>query len=369
MTRTPAEPSLARLGVTTLSAVWLVLLLGCGAKDPDPTPPLPVTAVEVGTTDTGANESRYSGSINADASVDVAFKVSGVVDEVTQILGADGRRRNLQDGDVVRRGTPLARLRPNEFRDQVSDAEATLRQAQADYERASQLYENRSVSKAEYDAAYARYTASRAHQSQAMLSLTDAVLRSPIDGVILRRSVEVGSLAGPSAPAFTVADTRRVKVVFGVPDVIVAHLRLNGPLTIQAEALPGKTLQGRITRISSSADPSSRVFEVEAAIPNPDGRMKVGMLATLRLGAAGPAETVSVPLAAVVRPAGDSTGYAVYVLQDSAGVQLARIRRVVLGEASGNAIAVKQGLQAGDRVILRGATIVSDGQPVRVIPL
>jgi multidrug efflux system membrane fusion protein len=353
---------------TTAGVFVAGVLLGCGPRDPAPTPPLPVTVVEVGTTYHGPDQSRYSGSINADASVDVAFKVSGVVDEVTQILGADGRRRNLQDGDLVRRGTPLARLRPHEFRDQVSDAEATLRQAQADYERASQLYENRSVSKADYDAAYARYTASRARQSQAMLSLTDAVLRSPIDGVILRRMVEVGSLAGPTAPAFTVADTRRVKVVFGVPDVIVAHLELNGPLTIQAEALPGKLLEGRITRISPSADPSSRVFEVEAAIPNPEGLMKVGMLATLRLGAAGPGERLSVPLAAVVRPAGDSTGYAVYVVHDSSGAQFARIRRVTLGDMTGNAIAVREGLHPGDRVILRGATIVTDGQVVRITP-
>jgi RND family efflux transporter MFP subunit len=132
--------------------------------------------------------------------------------------------RALQDGDMVRRGAVLARLRQNEFRDQVSDAEASLRQAQADYERAAQLYENRSVSKAEYDAAYARYTAGIARQSQAAISLGDATLRAPIDGVILKRTVEVGSLAGPSAPAFTVADTRVVKVIFGVPDVVVAGL-------------------------------------------------------------------------------------------------------------------------------------------------
>jgi RND family efflux transporter MFP subunit len=286
---------------------------------------------------------------------------------VTQIRGADGRRRNLQDGDEVRRGTALARLRPTEFQDQVSDAEATLRQAQADYERASQLFENRSVSKADYDAAYARYTASRAKQSQAKLSLNDAVLRSPIDGVILKRSVEVGSLAGPLAPAFTVADTRRVKVVFGVPDVIVAHLKLNGPLKIQAEAMPGKVLEGRITRISPSADPSSRVFDVEAALPNPDGRMKVGMLATLRLGDSGPEEALFVPLAAIVRPAGDSTGYAVYVVQEASPPK-AHLKRVTLGDVTGNLIAVREGLHSGDRVILRGATVVADGQPVRVIP-
>jgi multidrug efflux system membrane fusion protein len=291
-----------------------------------------------------------------------------VVDEITQVRGADGRTRNLQDGDPVTRGDTLARLRQDEFRDQVADADATLRQAQADFERASQLYENRSVSKADYDAAYARYTASRARQNQSALSLRDATLVSPIDGVILKRTVEVGSLSGPSAPAFTVADTRVVKVVFGVPDVIVDRLKPGSRLTILAEALPGLTLEGRITRISPSADPNSRVFEVEAALPNPNGRLKVGMLATLSLGEAG-VGGIFVPLAAVVRPADDSAGYAVYVLRDSAGgAATAQIRRIALGDVSGNLIAVRQGLEAGDRVIVRGATIVADGQTVEVMP-
>ena len=348
-------------------AALLIGAAGCGAGDPPPTPPLPVTVATIGNGG-GASETRYSGSIAADASVDVAFRVSGVVEEVIRVRGADGRMRNLQDGDHVRRGDVLARLRQVEFRDQVSDAEASARQAQADFERASQLYENRSIAKADYDAAYARFTASRARQSQSELSLRDATLRAPIEGVILRRTVEVGSLAGPSAPAFTIADTRTVKVVFGVPDVIVAGLRLGGRLRIHAEAIPGETLEGRITRISPSADPASRVFEVEAALPNRDGRMKVGMLATLRLGDGAEAAALYVPLAAVVRPAGDSTGYAVYVAADSAGASVARLRRVSLGDVSGNLIAVPDGLVPGERVIVRGATIVADGQPVQIIP-
>lgn len=340
----------------------------CGGEPPPPAPPLPVTAVSAGGTSGATGETRYSGAIKADASVDVAFRVSGIVEDVSRVRGADGRTRVLQDGDLVRKGQVLARLRQNEYRDQVSDAEAGLRQAQADYERAAQLYENRSVSKAEYDAAYARYTAGIARRSQAAISLGDATLRAPIDGVILRRTVEVGSLAGPSAPAFTVADTRVVKVVFGVPDVVVAKLTPGGRLAIQAEAIPGAVLTGRITRISPSADPSSRVFEVEAALPNPDGRLKVGMLATLSLGEGTPAASIYVPLAAVVRPAGDSTGYAVFVVSDSAGAQTARLTRVELGEVSGNLIAVRQGLAPGARVILRGATIVADGQSIQVMP-
>ena len=353
-------------GIGWLAGGMLGVLAACGGSEPPPVPALPVTVALVGD-GTGANEARYGGAIKADASVDVAFRMSGIVDAVTQVPGADGRRRTLQDGDPVRRGAVLARLRQDEFQDQLSDADAGLRQAEADYERASQLYENRSISKAEYDAAYARYTAGRAKRSQAGISLADATLRSPIDGVILRRSVEVGSLAGPSVPAFTIADTRVVKVVFGVPDVVVAGLKLGEPLAIQAEAMPGVVLQGRITRISPSADPSSRVFEVEAALPNPESRLKVGMLATLRLGD-GPADAgLYVPLAAVVRPAGDSTGYAVFVVQETSA-STAGLRRVRLGEVSGNLIAVREGLSAGERVVVRGATIVADGQTVRVTP-
>ena len=165
-----------------LAAAILGVSVACGRDGPPRTPPLPVTVAGVGAAGDGVNETRYSGSINADASVDLAFKVSGVVEDVTQVRGADGRMRNLQDGDRVRRGAVLARLREDEYRDRLAEAEASLRQAQADFERASQLYENRSVSKADYDAAYARYSSSRANQSQARLSLRDATLRCPWTG-------------------------------------------------------------------------------------------------------------------------------------------------------------------------------------------
>lgn len=338
----------------------------CGGDPPAPVPPVPVTVVQVGGSSEDQGTTRYSGAIKADESVDMAFRVSGIVDAITQVRGADGRLRPIQDGDPVRRGAVLARLRQTEFRDQLTDADAALRQAEADYERASQLFENRSISKAEYDAAYARYTASKARRSQTNISLGDATLRAPLDGVILRRVAEVGSLAGPSAPAFTIADTRVVKVVFGVPDVVVARLKLGQIVPIQAEALPGVSLEGRITRISPSADPNSRVFEVETALPNPQGRLKVGMLATLQLGNATGDAGIFVPLATVVRAASDTGSYAVFVVANSSAAT-AKLRRVRLGQVSGNLIAVREGLSAGEWVIVRGATIITDGQAVQII--
>jgi RND family efflux transporter MFP subunit len=132
--------------------------------------------------------------------------------------------------------------------------------------------------------------------------------------------------------------------------------------------MPGAILEGRISRISPSADPNSRVFEVEAALPNPEGKLKVGMLATLTLGKSNTTSNIYVPLAAVIRPAGDTEGYALYTVTDSAGRQVARLTRVRLGDVSGNLIAVQEGLTPGARVIVRGATIVANGQAVQVIP-
>lgn len=346
----------------------LVGLTACGSKPAD-TPPLPVT-VQVVAGGSGGGGVRYSASIRPDVQVDVAFKVSGYVEAIAQVRGADGRMRNVQDGDYVRRGSVLARIRDREYRDAVAQAEAALTQAKADFDRVSQLFENRSASKADYDAAYAKYQANQAQHDQAMQSLSDCALRAPLDGYVLRRAVEVGTLVAPGAAGFSVGDLRAVKVVFGVPDVLIGTMKLGAPQNVAAEAVPGAPLRGRITRVAPSADPSSRVFEVEVTIPNPDGRLKPGMIASLEVaGAAAQASAAMlVPLNAVVRPPGAASGYAVFVVEDLQGRPTARLRRVELGDVSGNLIRVTAGLSGGEQVVVRGATLATDSQSVRIIP-
>lgn len=349
-------------------SLTLIGLTACHRKPVD-APPLPVT-VQVVSGGTGANGVRYSASIRPDVQVDVAFKVSGYVEDIAQVRGADNRMRNIQDGDYVRRGTVLARIRDREYRDAVAQAEAALTQAKADFDRVSQMFENKSASKADYDAAYAKYQANQAQHDQATQSLNDCSLRAPLDGYVLRRAVEVGTLVAPGAPGFSVGDLRAVKVVFGVPDVLVGTMKPGAPQNVAAEAVPGPPQRGRITRVAPSADPTSRVFEVEVTIPNPDSRLKPGMIASLEVtgAAAQTGAAVLVPLNAVVRPPGDANGYAVYVVEDGQGRQLARFRRVELGDVSGNFIRVTAGLQGGERVIVRGATLAVDSQTVRIIP-
>ncbi len=347
----------------------MMLLAGCRHEKPAESAPLPVTVTRVAGT-SGSGGSRYSASLTPDVEVDAAFKVSGYVEQILQLKGADGRLRNLQDGDFVRRGTVLARIRSREYKDAETQAAAALTRSKADFDRTAQLFENRSVSKADYDAAYARFQADQAEHDRAVQSLADCALVAPLDGYVLSRSVEVGTLVSPGAPAFEIGNLGSVKVVFGVPDVMVATLKPGALQKVSVEAVPGTVFQGRYTRVSPSADASSRMFQAEVTIPNPDGKLKPGMIAALEVehGKGAPVARMLVPLNAVVRPPGKDSGFAVYVVEQNGDQSVAKLRTVELGDISGNLIQVTKGLNGGEGVIVRGATLAVNDAPVRVIP-
>jgi len=276
----------------------------------------------------------------------------------------------------------LAHVRESEYSDRVTSAKAQIDQAQAnfekvrlDFDRAANLYKSDSYTKVQYDAAKSAFDtgsasvdSAKAAWQQAKTSLNDCSLRSPLNGWVLSRQVEVGALVGGGSPAFVLADTHLVKAVFGVPDTRVNQVKLGAPQTISTTSLP-EEFHGRITSVSPSADPKSRVFSVEVTIPNPDNRLKPGMIATLNLSAAGrPAPVTVVPLSAVVRSTQHSDGFAVFVVSQQAGKTLVHERSVEIGDTLGNSISVTKGLEAGEQVVVTGATLIKDGDEIKVIP-
>ena len=396
----------------------LSLLLGAGvwagcrraqSYQPPPTP-VRVESVKVHAPGKQAVSARYSAIIKPAAQVELAFKSDGYVSAIHQARGADGRTRDVQEGDWIARGTALARLRAADFENkasraeaqlaearsahqtsqaQLAEAEAALRQARTDLERARDLLESRSLTRPEYEAAKtkfdlaearadaaraqtgvagARINAARALAAEARLAVADAVLPAPISGLLLKRTVEVGALASPGLPTFVIADLSSVKAVFGVPDVVAAQLKPGLTETLTSEAIPGVEMRGLITRIAPAADPKSRVFEVEVTIPRPPSQLRIGMIAALLLdsgGVAAAAPAPVVPLSAIVRPRDDPAAYAVYLVVEQNGRQIARLRRVKLGAAIGNAVVV-EGVNAGERVVVSGAAMLTDGERVQV---
>jgi multidrug efflux system membrane fusion protein len=360
-----------------------VTLFACGRTPP---PPQPATAVKVATVGTAEarSDARFSAEIQPATRVELAFKVGGYVDSIARVRDADGAWRLVQEGDAVKEGMELTALRKTDFAQKLAEAQAALAQARAAEEQAQLNFDRTSklvaaqvatpaqldTARTQRDSAAGASAATRARVDEARTAMADATIRSPLEGIVLKRAVEVGALAAPGTVALSVAETRSVRVVFGVPDTLLPSVRLGAPQTVTTQAFPGESFEGRISRIAPSADPKGRVFAVEVSIPNPGLRLKPGMVAALALhhdGAPAP-EQLLIPLSAVVRSPKNPQGFAVFVLDDAGGRSMAHTREVELGEYLGSIIPVEQGLKAGERIVVTGASLLSDGEAVEVIP-
>lgn len=371
-------------------ALGSAALLACSpaADAPPSSPPIPVTVFEVGITTTDDSQ-RYSASVTPYKLVKVGSQVSGTVLELATRKGADGAERALQGGDRVTAGDFLVRVDDATYREALSQAEADheanqalLVDAKLTFDRSNELLAAGVESQADNDSSKSNYESTRASTArtehnveEAKVDLERCRIEATSDGLVMQREVEIGDLVQPGIEVFQIADTTRMKVVFGVSGAVARTLSPGRVLTMLVEDLNGRELAGKITRISPAADATSRLFDIEVTVANPDEALKVGMVAKLQLS--GPAVQTAtkdtprfVPLDAIVRPTGQSEGHAVFVLDaapDAASLH-AELRIVEAGDVFGNEVLIRSGLAAGDLVIVRGATVVHDGADVRVMP-
>jgi len=323
---------------------------------------------------------RYSASILPFAEAALSFKSAGYVTSIRQIVGADGRRRNIGAGDYVPKGTVLAQIRHQDLKNHVDEASAALSQAEAqhldalqDYERAKALYATHSLTKPEFDQAQARFDStlgavnqSKASLQQAHLALDDADLTAPFSGYILGRNIELGNLAAPGMIAFTIADTSAVKVGFSVPEYAVRHLRLGQQFSIHLQD-DVTEYKGKVTSIAASADEKNRVFPIEVTVPNPKSILKPGMIASLNVTGVPKPPVPSVPLSAIVPNPSTPGQYAVYVATEQNGRWLAALRTVALGETHDNGVGI-DGVKPGEKVVVVGTADLKDGAPIQILP-
>lgn len=359
----------------------ILSLAGCEqAKSTAPTP-TPVRAATAESIRSG-NSVKYSATIVPYSQVDLSFKSTGYVERILQVTGADGRRRNVDQGDYVKQGTVLALVHQQDYVDKLEQAKAQQFRAQAEYEKAkltfdrtSALYDSKSATKPDYDSAKAQLdsttasvSSAKAQISEAQVALDYCSLRAPFDGWIVKRTVDTGSLVGPATNGFTIADTSSVKVVFGVPDTSISRVKLGERMVILTDALP-EPFNGRVTTISPAADPKSRVYSVEVAIQNPQNKLKSGMIANLALGGQDFTQPVTVvPLESVVRDPRQQEGFAVMLAPGTADSATVHLQPVELGDAYGNRIAITKGVDPGQRVVTTGVSLLKDGDSVRLLP-
>jgi RND family efflux transporter MFP subunit len=358
-------------------------LLGACSSRPPPKPAPAVRVEVVGAGKAMGSPDTYSAVAQAKATVPLAFRGPGYVTELMQVKTPDGRTRAVGEGDRVHKGEVMARLRDAEYRDkvgqatgQVAAARAVAEKARLDFERAQRLFATQSITRPEMETATAQRDGSRAQLAaaeallaEAQVGLRDCALTVPVDGDVMKKSVEPGAYTGPGLPAFTIGDVSSVKVVLGLPDIALHDVKPWQEVVVTSDALPGRTFAAKVSRIAAVADPVTRNFDVEVEIPNPDRLWKPGMIAAVELKSAGSHAAIPLlPLTAFVPAAKNKQQFAVMVVDGAGKNTRARIRDVVLGDVVGNRVAVTQGLNRGEEVITTGATMVIDGERIEVMP-
>jgi RND family efflux transporter MFP subunit len=360
-----------------------VVMTGCASRERIEQPPQGVQARLIQPhSSSGDAGLRFSAVVTPDSQVPLGFRIPGYVVALKQVRGENGRMRDIGEGDAVSQGTVLVRIRPAEYEDKVHQAssqaeaaEAAAQRATLDFERAKRLYDSQSMTKPDFDAARAQYDgtqaqlrAARAQTSEAQIALHDTSLVAPFNGDIVKKNVELGAFVGPGSPLFSIAKTDTVKIVIGVPDTTVRSLKLGQPVEVSVDAFPNRTFHARISRMASAADPTTRNFEVEVAIPNRDHMLKVGMIGSLQFANAGDVKqdaSVLIPLSSIVQ-ARDGK-YGVFVVSQSGTGETAQLRPVEIGTVNGTDITVISGLATGDRIVTDGANLLKDGQRVEVL--
>ena len=368
--------------LASLFAVMLLIACAAGCrqeaaveKTQTPVRTALVQSIEAGTTNT------YSANIQPYQQVDLSFKSNGYLASIKQVKDAEGHVRNIDIGDYVTEGTVLAMVQQDDYKDKLAQAKASLERSQAEseraklsYDRVTKLFAAGAATKPELEDVTAQVGStsaavanSKAQVSEAQLALGYCELKAPFSGWILKRNVDVGTLVGPATNGFTLADTRSVKAVFGVPDTAMGNIKLGSPQSVTTEALPG-SFSGHITSISAAADPKSRVYSVEVRIDNQRNELKAGMIASATLGSGHPnIKVLVVPLTAVIRSPNNKEGFAVYLTDGEGETPKVRIQDVTLGDTYGNNIAVLSGLTSGERVVTSGTTMIRAGETVRLM--
>lgn len=396
----------------TLALAALGILTGCHKETTAAAaakPPVAVRTVNAAPATAGATQ-RYSGTVEPDAQVDLYFRVSGYVEQIATQRDATGQLREIREGDFVAAGTVLARLRGGEYQTklryadavsadsqatlstlaaQLREAEASLRQAELDYVRAEILFQEKALTKVDFDAAEARRDGLRAkrqsvegqmasqqariqgaaeQRQDAAIAVDDTALRAPFPAVVVTKKIARGSLVGAGAPAFVLADLRTVRVRFGAPDLSLAKLKPGTKVSIRVEAFPGRDFPAHIGSVGAAADPASRLFDVEAITTNPLLQLKSGMLSTVIVqDGEATAPLPSIPLSAVLR-GGEAGSFAVYRIEATSTGHLARLQNVTLGRVDGNSVIVNAGLRIGERVVSQAGLQLANGEAVEIIP-
>lgn len=258
-------------------------------------------------------------------------------------------------GDFVQKGQVLAQM----DKAQLEQAELQLNNLKSEYDRAKALYEKGGVSKSDFETIELQYKVANTTYENL---LTNTILKSPLNGVVSARNYDEGDMYTMSAPLYVVQQINPIKALVAVSEKNYSLLKKGIEVEFTPEALNGKTYVGKVTRIHPTVDATTHTIVAEVTIDNPKFELRPGMYSSARV-IFSQGDAIVVPDTAVLKQQGSGVR-TVYVLKADGTVDL---RIVEVGRHIGSEYVILSGVQAGEKVVVSGQSLLRSGIKVEVI--
>lgn len=309
---------------------------------------IPVEVTSIGRGDIYA---AYTGSASLEA-----FDEAGVVAKV----GGEVREILVEEGDFVKRGDVLARLDGDRLRLELEQSRANVARLEQEYERSVELNRKGLVAASAFETTKYELDALKAQYELARLEYAYTTIRAPISGVVSSRDIKVGNTIERNAPTFRITALDPLVAYLYVPEREFGRIAANQPVRMRIDALPGELFEGTVARISPTVDPETGTFKATVEVTDAESRLKPGMFGRLAVIYDQQRDTLLLPRDALIET---TSGNSVFVVREGVAERV----EVETGYAWEGEIAVLEGLQDDDQVVVVGQAALKDGSKVRVI--
>ncbi|HWT14339.1 MAG TPA: efflux RND transporter periplasmic adaptor subunit [Patescibacteria group bacterium] len=286
------------------------------------------------------------GTAKANESVTITAKVSETV-----------RKVNFDSGDQVEAGAVLVDLTGQVQLAGLEEARAAFREAEQQLKRSEELSARKLIPGSLVDTQRANRDAARARMDQVRAQLSDRVITAPFDGVLGLRQVSPGSLVTPGTAIATLDDVSIVKLDFSVPETLIASLAPGQKVVATSAAFPDVPFEGVVHTIDSRVDPVTRSVMVRAEVPNPERKLRPGMLLTVDVRRA-PRQALALPELALIQIGRNS-----FVFRVDGEGKVAQVPVKTAARERGR-VEIIEGVSAGDRVVVEGTLKLRGGARV-----
>ncbi|MCA1950003.1 MAG: efflux RND transporter periplasmic adaptor subunit [Treponema sp.] len=199
------------------------------------------------------------------------------------------------------------------------------------------------------------------------MNFVPGVVKAPIAGTVVALPVQLGMTISQTVPVARFSGAGSLEARTYVAERFISKMRVGLAVELSLDAYPGRTFYGRVRELSPTVDPVSRTMEVRISLQNENALLKPGMFAKIKIVTEEKSGIVKIPAAAIVRRYGEQYVFTVETDPKDPAFTVAKKQTVLPGILIDDQVEIRQGLDAGAQVVLRGQSLLEDGVRVRVV--